>query len=65
MTLMSLPLGVYKLDPSPKGVLPRLSIFFNKPLPQSSASSQILFTKKPEGGRSKEDQCLRWLGLVA
>ena len=36
----------YKPDPSPNGTLPKSSLFFKKPSPQSSASSQISFTKK-------------------
>lgn len=36
----------YKPDPSPNGSLPKSSLFFQKPSPQSSASSQISFTKK-------------------
>ncbi|EDR00082.1 uncharacterized protein LACBIDRAFT_314820 [Laccaria bicolor S238N-H82] len=36
----------YKPDPSPDGTLPKSSLFFKKPSPQSSASSQISFTKK-------------------
>jgi len=36
----------YKPDPSPNGMLPKSGLFFKKPSPQSSASSQISFTKK-------------------
>jgi len=36
----------YKQDPSPNGMLPKLGLFYKKLSLQSSASSQISFTKK-------------------